>query len=124
MLLLYVYYSECTNTNSNDATVFYCEFSIVDKNVNFTDTKDSTRIWNSNPYPGMICLQEGRYSNQGHVEVYCNEQWGTICHDEFSSTDANTICKQLGYTGYTNYNHLTLLVVIIKLGIVLRLLIL
>ena len=26
---------------------------------------DFTRIWNSNPYPGMIHLQGGNYSNEG-----------------------------------------------------------
>ena len=69
---------------------------------------DTTRIWNSNPYSGMIRLQGGSYSNQGRVEVYCNGQWGTICDDGFSSTDARTICKQLGYNYYHNYNHLSL----------------
>ena len=101
--------SECTNTNSYDATVFCCEFSIVDKNADFTDTTDSTRIWNSNPYPGMIRLQGGNYSNVGRVEVYCNGQWGTICDDGFGSTDARTICKQLGYNNYYNYDHLNYL---------------
>ena len=71
---------------------------------------DTTRIWNSNPFPGMICLQGGNYSNEGRVEVYCNGQWGTICDNGFDSTDARTICKQLGYSSYTNYNHLPLYV--------------
>ena len=69
---------------------------------------DTTRIWNSNPYSGMIRLQGGNYSNEGRVEVYCNGQWGTICDGGFGSTDANTICKQLGYTAYSRYDHLTL----------------
>ena len=56
----------------------------------------------------MIRLQEGSYSNQGRVEVYCNGQWGTICDNEFDSADANTICKQLGYSGYIRYDHLNL----------------
>ena len=51
----------------------------------------------------MIRLQGGDFINQGRVEVYCNGQWGTICDDGFGSTDANTICKQLGYTGYVIY---------------------
>ena len=53
----------------------------------------------------MIRLQGGSYSNQGRVEVYCNGQWGTICDNGFDTTDANTVCKQLGYTGYVIYGH-------------------
>ena len=71
---------------------------------------DTIKIWDNNPYPGMIRLQGGDFVNQGSVEVYCNGQWGTICNNGFNSTDANTICKQLGYTGYTNFNHLEMLV--------------
>ena len=71
----------------------------------FTDT---TRIWDSNPYPGMIRLMGGSYSNQGRVEVYCNGQWGTVCDNGFSGYDARTVCKQLGYYSYVNYDHLTL----------------
>ncbi|XP_019856385.1 PREDICTED: deleted in malignant brain tumors 1 protein-like isoform X3 [Amphimedon queenslandica] len=84
--------SGCTNSNSYDATV-YCY---------------TTRIWNSNPFPGMIRLQGGAYSNEGRVEVYCNGQWGTICSTGFGTTDANTICKQLGYDSYYRYNHLSI----------------
>ena len=56
----------------------------------------------------MIHLQGGTYTNQGRVEVYCNGQWGTICNDEFGSTDALVLCKQLGYNGYIKYNQFTL----------------
>ena len=69
---------------------------------------DHIRIWDSYHYVGMIRLQKGRYSNQGRVEVYCNGQWGTICNDGFDFKDAYTVCRQLGYTGYVNYNHLIL----------------
>ena len=71
---------------------------------------DSTRIWNSNPFSGMIRLQGGNYSNEGRVEVYCNGEWGTICDNGFGSNDALVLCKQLGYSNYTNYNHLPLYV--------------
>ena len=93
-------------SNSYDATVYCCEFdSIVHLITTYIDT---TRIWNSNPYSGMIRLQGGKYSNQGRVEVYCNGQWGTICDNGFGSSDAQTICKQLGYNYYYNYDHLSL----------------
>uniref|UniRef100_A0A1X7U078 SRCR domain-containing protein n=1 Tax=Amphimedon queenslandica TaxID=400682 RepID=A0A1X7U078_AMPQE len=81
--------SGCVNNNSYDATV-YCY---------------TTRIWNSNPYAGMVRLQDGDYSNEGRVEVYCNGQWGMICSDGFDSNNANTICKQLGYDSYDKFNH-------------------
>ena len=69
---------------------------------------DSTRIWNSNPYSGMIRLQGGNYSNEGRVEVYCNGQWGTICDNGFGTNDAQIICKQLGYNYHYRYDHLSL----------------
>ena len=74
----------------------------------FIHETDSTRIWDSSPFPGMIRLQGGAYSNQGRVEVHCNGQWGTICSAGFDSTDARTVCKQLGYSTYSRYNHLQL----------------
>ena len=82
--------------------------SFLLKTDGFTDVSDTSRIWDSNPYPSMIRLQGGSYSNQGRVEVYCNGQWGTICREGFSSNDANTICKQLGYSGYVRKNYQTL----------------
>ena len=45
----------------------------------------------------MISLHEGKYPNEGHVEIYCNGQCGTLYHVRFDSNDAQTICKQLGY---------------------------
>ena len=56
----------------------------------------------------MIRLLGGNFSNQGRVEVYCNEQWGTICDNGFDSNDANAVCRQLGYSGYVSYDSLNL----------------
>ena len=70
----------------------------------------TTRIWNS-PYDLQIRLSRALYTNQGLVEVYCNRQWGTVCDDSFGLTDANTVCRQLGYTGAARYDRLTTLYV-------------
>ena len=101
--------SGCTNTNSYDATVYCCKsINISLINCYITFVIDTTRIWNSNPFSGMIRLQGGKYSNEGRVEVYCNGQWGTICDDGFGSNNAHTICQQLGYNYYHRYEHLSL----------------
>ena len=76
---------------------------------------DSIRIWDSNPYPGMIRLHGGNFVNQGRVEIYCNGKWGTICDDGFDSNDANALCRQLGYSGYVDYNHLKLYDLLVSL---------
>ena len=42
------------------------------------------------------------FPSSGIVEVYLHNQWGTMCDDWIDSSEASTICRQLGYTGSTN----------------------
>lgn len=37
------------------------------------------------------------------MEIYHNNQWGTICHDGFDPNDGRVACRQLGYGGFRKY---------------------
>ena len=53
----------------------------------------------------MLRLQNSSYAGEGRVEVYCNGQWGSLCHDSgFNNDTADTVCTQLGYTTASSNN--------------------
>ena len=48
---------------------------------------------------GDVRLAGGTQQNEGRVEVYYNDQWGTICDDNWSIADGTVVCRLLGYSG-------------------------
>ena len=46
-----------------------------------------------------VRLVEGNALNRGRVEILHNGVWGTICHDYWEMSDANVLCRQLGFEG-------------------------
>lgn len=59
---------------------------------------------------GDIRLVGGAGVNEGSVEVCLDNEWGTVCDDEWDSIDTGVLCTQLGYSygEYVDLYHTTL----------------
>ena len=44
-----------------------------------------------------IRLADGNSPYSGRVEIYRNGVWGTVCDDNWTNTNAQVVCQQLGF---------------------------
>ena len=47
---------------------------------------------------GDLRLVGGINDTEGRVEVCISNQWGTVCHNLWSVSDAKVVCRQLGFS--------------------------
>ena len=52
---------------------------------------------------GDVRIVNGPTVNVGLVEVCVNEEWGTICDDNWDSLDAGIVCAQRGFSRLSKY---------------------
>ena len=47
---------------------------------------------------GAIRLAGGQSTNEGRVEICVDNQYGTICDDNWDDRDAAVVCAQMGFS--------------------------
>ena len=62
---------------------------------------------------GNIRLVGGQFLWEGRVEIFLSGVWGTVSDDEASNTDADVVCRQLGYNTHSMFEYIIILTLIL-----------
>ncbi|CAI8045096.1 Deleted in malignant brain tumors 1 protein [Geodia barretti] len=67
--------------------------------------QDAGVVCQGSPFLIPVRLSNGTRPNEGTVEIFYQNRWGTICDIFWTLQDANVVCRQLGYDGAYNATH-------------------
>ena len=64
-----------------------------------------TSLW-THPYDTQVRLNSGSsgVTSSGTLEIFIEGEWGKVCYNGFSNTSADSACRQMGYTGASEYS--------------------
>ena len=52
----------------------------------------------NNDRDNSLRISRGNSPNQGLLEIRCQGLWGTVCLEGFGQVEADSACRQLGYS--------------------------
>ena len=53
---------------------------------------------------GEVRIRDGHSPEvEGRVEVCLNQLWGTVCDDQWDNVDAGIVCRQLGFSRFSEW---------------------
>ncbi|XP_070551855.1 scavenger receptor cysteine-rich domain superfamily protein-like [Ptychodera flava] len=79
------------NCSGSEKSLFDCEF-VVNDTKKCAHYHDVSVACIETPGEGDVRLKDG------HLEIYHEGQWGTVCDDHFDENALTVVCRQLGYS--------------------------
>lgn len=89
-----IFLDDVTCTGNEDS-ITTCSFAGYGQS-DCDHTEDASVICDAGHQNVSIRLVNGKFPNEGRLEVLYHGRWGTVCDDLFDTTNAKVVCRMLG----------------------------